>query len=375
MGWLRKIGLVAAVGSLAVAAPIARNELSCMQPRETGAESYAPLLPAESRRNAVDTFLTYPEWSIVHAYEDFAAVTRQKGEENFGYIKSITGFWSNLCSLSEVASRRGEISLDMKATLYIIGISFAGEMAVKGAYESTIGRLTAWIRGPERTADDNFALKTADDYAAFLRQTPWYEFPFWPVLQAYWSNTEKGQPSVLRTAERRFALSMEYGVKGVYAKAIGMMAAAAPAKLTIETVVTGLSRQQLEAGKDVTFLREIPEGSVVETPRYRAYTEFLQRVSTAGGNIREIAGNDRIFVTVISDGRKRDNPDGFIFRSEIPGSLGIERLARAALMFKAPLQARPGAERLGLELPVPALVSFMRAAPALGLTFEHAYDY
>ncbi len=358
MGWLKIMGLCAVAGTLAIAVPIARNELSCMRPQDSSAARYTPLLPAASRRDAVNTFLTYPEWSIVHAYEDFAAVTRQKGEENFGYLQSITGFWSSLCSLSQVASRRGEISGEIKAMLYIIGVSFTGEMAVKGAYETTIGRMTAWLRGPERTADDNFALKTADDYAAFLRQTPWYEFPFWTVLKAYWTTSGQGASSHVRTAERRFALSMEYGVKGLYARVIGAMAAAAPARLTIVSVVTGVSRQQLENDRDVKILREIPEGIITETPRYRAYTEFLQRVAVAGGTIREIAGNDRIFVTVTGEPRQRDWTQH-----------------RANPMFMVPLQGRPGVERLGLELPVADLAAFMRAAPALGLAFEHAYDY
>ena len=49
--------------------------------------------------------------------------------------------------------------------LYIIGISFAAEMGIKGFYEETVGRVTAWLRGPERTPEDEFALKVADEYA------------------------------------------------------------------------------------------------------------------------------------------------------------------------------------------------------------------
>jgi hypothetical protein len=375
MGWAKRIGVAALVLGVAAAIPVARNELACMNQRETTANPYLPLLPQDQRRNLVDTFLTYPEWSIVHAYEDFAAVTRREGEHHFGYWSAITGYWSNLCKLSQVASKRGEITLDVKAMLYVIGVSFAAEMAVKGLYETTIGRFTAWLRGAEPTPDDAFAAKTAETYAAFLHQTPWYEFPFWPTLKAYWTHNEPGKPSIIRTVERRVALSLEYGVKAIYAKGMGMLAGAAPAKLTIETVVAGMPFTALEADKAVTIKATIPDGIVVETPRYRAYTEFLQRVAAAGGNIREIAGNDSIFVTVIGDGRKNVDLEGFVFRSEIPGSPGVERLARAALMFRVPLQAKPGAERFGLELPVPALASFMRAAPALGLTFEHAYDY
>ncbi len=152
-------------------------------------------------------------------------------------------------------------------------------------------------------------------------------------------------------------------MKAIYAKAMGLLAAASPAKLSIETIVSGIDRATLAADKDVTIKGERPEGIVVETPRYRAYTDFLQRVAAAGGSIREIAGNDRIFVTVVSDGQRRAASSSAVFDG------------KARFLFSVPVQAAPGRERLGLELPVTDLAAFIRAAPGLGLTFEHAYDY
>jgi hypothetical protein len=358
MGWGKRLGIAALVLTLGAAAPIVHNETACIETRIASSAPYQPLLPAESRRNLVDTFLTYPEWSIVHAYEDLAAVTRARGEEHFGYWQAVKGYWSSLCSLSRVASRQGDISLNIKAMLYIIGVSFSGEMAVKGLYELTIGRLTAWWRGPERTPDDNFAIKVAEDYARFLNQTPWYQYPFLSTVRAYWSHREPGVASLIRTVERRVALTLEWGVKAVYARAMGALAGAAPAKLTIQSVVSGLSPEWLATISGVSIKREIAEGVVIETPRYRAFTEILQAIAARNGTIREIAGNDRILVTVIG----RDGPRD-LGRFE------------AATMFTVPVQARPGMVRHGLELPVGQLAGFMQGASAMGLTFEHAYDY
>ncbi len=104
MGWTKRIGgALLGLGILA-AIPIARNEMVCMRPIESAASPYRSLLPPESRRNGVDSFLTYPEWSIVHAYEDLAVVTRQHGEEHFGYWRAVAGYWTSLCSLSRIAS-------------------------------------------------------------------------------------------------------------------------------------------------------------------------------------------------------------------------------------------------------------------------------
>ena len=58
----------------------------------------------------MNTYLTYPEWSIVHGYEDFAGVTRKGSESDFGYFSSIASYWSNLCHIRKIASSRGSTS-------------------------------------------------------------------------------------------------------------------------------------------------------------------------------------------------------------------------------------------------------------------------
>lgn len=392
MGWLRRIGIGALALGIAVAAPIIRNETSCMSVRETVAQPYKALLPAESHRNGVDTFLTYPEWSIVHAYEDLATVTRQSGEEQFGYWQAVKGYWTSLCSLSLIASKRGDIALDMKAMLYIIGVSFSAEMAVKGLYETTIGRATAWLRGPERTPDDNFAIKVADDYAAFLRQTPWYEYPFGQTLRTFWTHSEPGKASLIRTVERRIALSLEWGVKALYAKGMGVLAGASPAKLTITTIVTDLPFTTLEMDRDVTIKATVPEGVIVETPRYRAFTAFLQRVAAAGGNIREIAGNDRIFVTLRRDIPPPDAVDSAASIRFAATASPLESANRTEVphvsvpvLIRVPIQGSGNQERIGVEIAVANLTGLIQGSAAASQTppherwrilrLEHIYDY
>jgi hypothetical protein len=120
---------------------------------------------SEESRNEVDSYITYPEWAIVYAYDDFAAVTRRGSKSDFHYLDSIRSFWTSLCALERVAPQHGQVALDYNATLYIIGPSFTAEMATEGLYENTIGALTVRIRGPKHTPEDEFALNVADDYA------------------------------------------------------------------------------------------------------------------------------------------------------------------------------------------------------------------
>ena len=354
--WLKRAAIALVVVLLLSAIPIIRNETQCVGSLPANPSTYRPILSEPHRRNLVDTYLTYPEWSIVHAYEDFAGVLRNADESAFDYVGSIAGYWRNLCSISAIASSQGTITGDVRAMLYIIGISFTGEMGVKGAYETTIGRLTEWIRGPARTPEDAFALATAERYATFLQQTPWYEFPFGQTLTAFWSDTPMLQGSVVRSLERRFALSAEYGVKAVYAQLIAQAAALAPAALTIRSVVKDFNPS--DATPDIKLIERHADGSVViETPRYRAFTKIILAQVEHGRTFTEIAGNDAILATVLTKNESSVS---------VPG--GRE-------LLQVPLQARVAWVRRGIVLPVSKLGELAKQVQAAGAEFEHVYDY
>lgn len=355
--WL-KIPLAAiAVAAVAAVAAIGLVEVRCMGTPVAEKDPYRPILEPAYRRNEIDTYLTYPEWSIVHAYEDFAGVVRAGNESDFPYFSSIGGYWSNLCSMAGHATARGTISTEVKAMLYIIGLSFAAEMAVKGAYEVTIGWLTETIRGDERTPEDRFALAVAEDYAGFLQQTPWYEYPFWSTLRKLWSDVPWDKGNLVRKLERRISLSLEYGGKALYARAIAALAAAAgPAALRIRTVVRGLDDSDLAADPRILRIESRPDGTaVIETPRYRQLTAVLAGLASRGRNVVEISGNDDIFVTLLMP----------------PGAPP----AKGQLLITVPTHARPGWRRDGVAVKVSSLADLMRSLPASGAQFEHAYDY
>lgn len=339
-----------------MAAPIVWVELACVKSAPELRSDYQPILESPYRRDEINTYLTYPEWSIVHAYEDFAGVVRARGESGFAYFSSIGGYWCNLCRMAEHASARGRISGNVKAMLYIIGVSFSAEMGVKGLYELTVGRLTEWLRGGTPTPEDRFALAVAEDYARFLRQTPWYEYPFWTTLRRFWAEVPWREGNGVRKVERRVALSLEYGFKAAYARAIAALAGMAPAQLRIRSVVRGLDQGDLAADRRIQRIETRRDGtSIIETPRYRELTEIMVGLAARGRDIVEIAGNDDIFVTVLVP------PDG--------GTITGERL------ITVPLQGNPGWRRDGIAIKVSALADLVRSLGRSGARFEHAYDY
>src|SRR5262249_18910748 len=194
--------LVAAV-VIAAAAPIIWVEKGCGGSAVAEAAAAGiDIRDAGFRRAEGDSYLTYPEWYIVHAYTDLAGVTRRSSESHYDCAAAIGTFWSCMCQSFATARSIGPVTLDQGVTDYIIGLSFSLEMAVQGAYERTIGAWTAFSRGDKKTLEHEFNQRFLDDYAAFLQQTPWFKYPFKAELIRFWRETPWSWNAPVRGAER-----------------------------------------------------------------------------------------------------------------------------------------------------------------------------
>ena len=92
--WLGRLLLVLVLGLALLLAPVAYNDLACTAP--TDSEDYAAILPPEQHRAEARTLLTYPEWHIVHAYDDYARVIGDGDPHDYAFLPAITGYWSSL---------------------------------------------------------------------------------------------------------------------------------------------------------------------------------------------------------------------------------------------------------------------------------------
>lgn len=356
MGVIRKLlkwiaGLLVVL-VVVLAGPIAYVELACHAPVTSGA--YTPLIsdPAFQRREA-NTYLTYPEWHIVYAYDGLAEALKTGDEHEFAYIPSIWNFWKSTCALTEVADRHGGADSQTRTMIYTIGASFTLEMGMKAAYEETIGRIFAGIRGPVKTGQDEMAAAMASDYASFLRQTPWYRYDFDAKVDELWAAPFTDN---LRGWERRLALGTEWKAKTLYASAIAAgVAATGEAKLEIRSVVTGLTKELLAEIPDVKVISEGPDGIVIETPRYDRFTRILAEITISGGQIREIAGNDEIMVSATVEPDKEYAGPGDV----------IARLGREGFIN----------DRVLATMKVTDLATLLAGQPLADPGVEHVFDY
>lgn len=335
-------------------APIAYVELACTG-EATGAP-YQPLItdPQFQRREA-NSYLTYPEWHIVYAYEGLAEVLKTGDEHQFDYLSSIAGFWKASCALNQIANAHGGADQNTRQTNHVIGASFTLEMGMKALYEETKGRFFAWTRGAEKSPQDMVSAAMADDYAKFLYQTPWYKYDFASARAKLW---DAPLTMPMRGWERRLALGGEWSAKIAYAGLIAdAVSATGVAKLEIRSVVSGLDKAALQAILGVQIVREFDGKFEINTPRYAAFTEILKAIAEQGGTINEIAGNDEIMIT-----------------ATVAGDTMVQLPDGVALIAEVPRDGFAGT-RLILSIPMVKLGDTIRTLQSGPLQLEHIYDY
>ena len=341
----RRWRLLAGAGALAatlVLVPIGAIELAC--PAAPSLREGGRALRPEAR-----TWLTYPEWHIVYAAESLGRYLAKGGRPSgYDYGADVAGFWRSYCAINRVAGARAGAA-DAKQMIYVIGISFTAEMAVKAGWEATIGRVSEWLGG-WHSPEDRYAAGVQQRYGAFMHEVPWYGFDFAGTLAGLWRT--QGRWSA-RRPERRVTLSAEYGVKAVYAKGIGALAAMQPDATTLVMIVRASPQTIAAIDPRLQPLATGGGRTLVRAPRYAQFTELLGKLADRHVAIESIAGNRTIFVTLLAP------------TASPP----------ASALLAMPLGDRPGWSRYGVSVPVAALTDRLFAIRASGAEIEHVYDY
>ena len=289
--WLRRIlAVVAILIALTVLVPLAYIEGTC-RPSSGAAAAGAPAvtLPAIDepgyRRKLNNTFFTFPEWYIVYSFEDFGRFLDRSSESHFGYLGHIFGFWRSFCTINRAVPATGESLTEVKTMIYIIGISYSVEYAIKGLYENTIGRVFEWIRGEKLTPQDEFGRAVLQDYAAFLYTVPWYKYPFREKLDGLMAISAP-TPSTLAQPGARLRAR-----RGIFRQ--DRLRRADP---------EGARRRRRQRGRATSCswsrrcrrrcwrrsrassrsARSTPQWQLVQAPRYKAFTEIVQGLLDQG---------------------------------------------------------------------------------------------
>jgi FAD/FMN-containing dehydrogenase len=309
------------------------------------------------------SFLAHPEWFIVYSADEYAAFTKDRLPHGFPYARSIGQYWRNWGRVSRASRRENPGNGQYSLMLGVIGVSYSVEYAIKGAYENTIGRLSAWTARGRATNEDRFAHQVAADYGRFIHQIPWYQYPFGRQLRALWTDVPLWGPAPLRKWERRLSMTVEYGIKAVYARMLGGAtgAAYAPQDLRISAVVYGDTASLAPRDARVLARRQIgPRHALVTVERYDPFWQVMRDAARRGESapLVEIAGNDDIVVTGVAPRDWRYvGPD-------------------AEFLYALPLPTDAQRIRPVLKVRTRDLLPFLRRVEAEGrMTVDHVYDY
>ncbi|MER9428640.1 hypothetical protein [Mesorhizobium sp. M0408] len=309
------------------------------------------------QRPEESTFLTYPEWAIVYAAREYAGFVDKNQPSGFPYLSYIGRFWQDYAMVTR-ASSAYKFNLDNHQMLVIIGTSHTIEHAIQWAYENTVGRITEATAG-KRTTVDIYQAKVAADYAGFLDQVPWYQFPYAEKRAGLLAVQPAPDDSAVRAGERKLAFGLADTIKQGYADLIKSALAATtdPALLDIHVWAKGPVGEVTRNEPDTLLERDLgADGTVFVTRRYQVFTDMIPRLIDKGVSFVEIGGNDEIMVTMLSND-EINVPEG------------------ARTLFSYPLPAEPSTRRTGLTVAVRKLHIVLPALMTAGARLEHVYDY
>jgi len=335
--------------------PMERELAPEIQDRLAGMKGY--------RRDGGQTFLTHPEWYIVYSSDEYADYMREHLPTGFPYMASIGQYWACYREAGKLIKGSYPYNWGYHLMLWVIGLSYSTELALKGLYENTVGRFSGWTAGHELSDEDRFAHEVAADYGQFIHVRPWYEYRFGPRLKGVWTDVPLWGKHPFRKWERKGFLTIEYGIKAIYAALIKVATRATygVAEDRMQMVVTGWNDRLATADSGIRILEQLDDvHTLIATPRYDRFRDVMTGLAQADSTvtIREIAGNREIFLTGVA-------PAGWTY----PGVEGV-------VPYTLPLPTDPARKRFTLRLPVPRLLATLRQLDAEGVArVDHVYDY
>ena len=329
-------------------------------PAATPAASGPLTAPPEHRRPPDQTFLTFPEWFLVHSPAEYARYLASGAPVSaFPLFAHVAQFWQAYAAVTHEV-RRFPFNGGYHLMICVIGASTTVEYALKGLYEHTIGRLAqATVSGRDPVPEERFAAGYAQRYVDFIRVDPWYLFDFGAELGTLWSDVPTSGPNLARRWERRFLLTTELLVKSGYGKLIklGTQSIYDAPKPVTAVVLTALPPRDA-AHPDVVVLQAAGPQVLATIPRYEGFTTYARWLAANRVDFREIAGNDGdVLVSLIAPAAWQ------------PG-------AGSRVLFEQPMLTTPGRKRSVVALPVAQLGGMLRAVDRqAGVQVEHVYDF
>jgi hypothetical protein len=316
----------------------------------------------KNRRPVEDSYFSYPEWYIVWSYEERAQYLPKNLPSGFPYFASIGQYWKSYCFICGLTQSRHQFNFGDHLSSFVLGGSFALEYSIRGAYEQTIGRLSEWTSSHELVEEDAYAARVAHEYADFVYVRPFYEFHFAYALKQLWKETPFWGKHPVRKWERKFILSVDYGLEAIYAWILEKASHLTYGVESDETYawIENAPATLFQEFPRIKNVKQVgPRSFVVVIPRYQGFTDVAVKLAKRDVHFVQIAGDDEIMLTVVA-------PKNWSY--DLPVTDG-------SVLFTENFLTQPDVKRIALECPVRSLHSILNSFSARGIKIEHIYDY
>lgn len=311
-------------------------------------------------RGEEQTYLTFPEWYIVYATEDYSKHLKKGTPSKFPYFKAVGQYWSSYCKIYSVTRETYPFNSGYHFMLMVIGNSFSMENILKGVYENSLGKVSEILSSNNFTEEDIYAQKVLEDYATFMHTEPWYRFNFIQKMHGLWKETPLWGKHPLRKWERKVILSGEYGTKALYGFILKSLLGASYSTEESYTyaVVTNFDSNLLSMLPEIRLIKNFTGNLyLISLPRYEPVTRLIPILINKDVQFLKIAGNDTILVSGIT---KKD--------------WGLENEKLTAI-FEMQLLDNSELKRVGVIVPVDYLHAGLTQLHVEGFILEHIYDY
>lgn len=300
-----------------------------------------------------NAYLSIPEWYIVYSADEYAATLTHGKPSEFRYWQAVRDYWSQYKNVTTRVLESPHDNSGYLTVLNVIGVSFSAENVLKAFWEGSIGRMSEQMAG-RRVPEDDFAARAAADYAEFIYDYPWYDFPYQKYLEELWELPDgaESRGAAFRRTERKLILSLELLAKTGYGKLIRF---ATHSKFGIQDDVIA------------AIVEEDGKRRVIAAPHYHPFTRLLlsemgsARAKGKEITILDIAGNTKITFSYVDA------------HGASPVANTREILRDAELRFDSN-RLRP-MDRITVEVAVADLYSVYRDLAKRELRIEHFYDY
>ncbi len=257
-------------------------------------------IPQNKLRAFSQTFLSAPEWMTVYMPRDFWEVLKNSPPSAFPYFQAISDLRHSHGRISELTKKFPQ-NKQYDDMLTFTQVFTSIEYWVKWLYEKSIWKLfeKLWYDTNEDQVYNDFAC----DYAAFIDETPWYEYDFWTSLSNLLRAKTAPWVKKLRSLERKFIIWSELIFKLILWKVIKKASQSTYWIQDSETYV----EMKISSKNDI---QQIPWAELIEElwnknymvklPRYQLI-DILDTLSNTDFEFNNIAWNEDIVACLRSN--------------------------------------------------------------------------